>query len=766
MTASSDWRPFFGHETPYDIQADGIEAAIATGREGGYLALEGACGTGKTMLSLTAGLALVRDPDTDFERVLVLTSVKQQLRQFESDLEAINTGLGSEEQISGLTLVGKADLCPYVRGSTGELDETTVYDGCERLRETTRAITDDRPAGDLVAAAQRQQSRDLTVAETLAPYDRHLPADGDGTAFCPFYARYLEALPEEGDRTEAVPFETDGTGLLDTEALIGRSVEHGTCPHSMLTALVETSEVVIGNYYHAFDPLTARTITGGIIDETTYLVCDEAHMLEPRVRDLLGDTLGEGTVQRAVGELDRVRQPLRAGDATEGVDAAAVRAELETTDHGLADLDRAVRFLRGMRETIDDIVTDHLADEHPNWRADPPETVEIPLRDPSTPETDAVSEWAGEIGTFGDVSDICRTVDRVLDTIDEEENADRAVPTVARVLESWGDRDHERFFRSIRLRERASPAAGDDWRDTYRGQLHLHNCVPGDAIGERLAEFGGGILMSATLRPMDVFATVTGLDHLAETADRPVETRRYGLQFPPSNRASFAVSAPKFTYSNRGDPDRSRDLETAGGRDVRAVYADAIRTVASVPGNVLVCMPSYREAAWASEVLEPIDKPVLLDAASDEATTDRLKQSFFAGSAKVLVTSLRGTLTEGVDYSGDRLAAAVVCGVPIVDTASPRTEAIRTAYDRTFGEAAADVGFEYALAIPAVRKARQAIGRVIRGQEDVGVRVLVDERYARESWDSLSEYVPDEFETVTPDLLSVGLERFWDRQKL
>jgi DNA excision repair protein ERCC-2 len=121
---------------------------------------------------------------------------------------------------------------------------------------------------------------------------------------------------------------------------------------------------------------------------------------------------------------------------------------------------------------------------------------------------------------------------------------------------------------------------------------------------------------------------------------------------------------------------------------------------------------------------------------------------------------MRGTLTEGVDYRGDRLAAAVVCGVPIVDTSSPRTRAVRTAYDRRFGD-----GFRYALAVPAVRKARQAVGRVIRGPEEVGVRVLLDERYARDSWDSVRDLLgPDraEFQPVSPDMLGVGLDRFAD----
>ena len=172
-------------------------------------------------------------------------------------------------------------------------------------------------------------------------------------------------------------------------------------------------------------------------------------------------------------------------------------------------------------------------------------------------------------------------------------------------------------------------------------------------------------------------------------------------------------------------------------------------------------MPSYAEAAWMAATLRTtVDKPVLLDESSDDAVTESLKAEFFGGDGKVLATSLRGTLTEGVDYRGDRLRAAVVCGVPIVNTASPRTRAVQTAYERVFGD-----GFRYALTVPAVRKARQAVGRVIRGPEETGVRVFVDERYARDSWDSVRGLIPDHegFRPVSPDMLSLGLERFWDR---
>ncbi|MFW5974281.1 MAG: hypothetical protein ACOCPZ_02740, partial [Natrialbaceae archaeon] len=60
---SPGWERFFGFESPYENQADAIEAAIETVRAEGYLAMEGPCGTGKTMAALTAAAYLLRETD-------------------------------------------------------------------------------------------------------------------------------------------------------------------------------------------------------------------------------------------------------------------------------------------------------------------------------------------------------------------------------------------------------------------------------------------------------------------------------------------------------------------------------------------------------------------------------------------------------------------------------------------------------------------------------------------------------------------------------
>jgi DNA excision repair protein ERCC-2 len=773
------WQEVFGHAEPYPEQADGIDAAVETADDDGFLVVEGACGTGKTMLALTAGIDRVRDPDSKYERVVVLTSVKQQLRQFEADLRTINENLPDDwSPVSALTLVGKADVCPYSRQRAGGITPESVYDRCEGLRERTRNVTGEGGATAAATLVSEAQSVQTGLADSGAsgaspdyleaggeptPYTPEMP-EFDGVEYCPFYAQYLDDLPDDGDPAEAVPFAFDDLGLIDTEDLVRLSAGHGTCPHSMMGVLLGEVEVVVANYYHAFDPTTVGSFTGALVDDESFLVCDEAHMLEPRVRDLVGDALADTSLRDAESELTRVIQPVEFDDAgkestgTQTADADLVRGELSEADVTLAEVKETRQFVRDLREELDRRVTAHLDTVQPDWRADlrSLDDAELPLRDPEVPGEDEITEWAREAGydagTWVRAQVVGTVVGRILNEAADEDKR-RAAPAVGRVLGAWFERDHESFFRQLELeRTWDETEPPDSWRRAFNARLALHNCVPGDAIAERLAEFGGGVLMSATLEPLDVFRTVTGLDDL-EAQGRPVATRTYGLGFPESNRESFAVDAPKFTYQNRGAP--GEPTET------RRVHAESVALVARSPGNVLVGMPSYAEAEWiAGELRNRLDKPVLLDEASDDGATERLKSEFFADEGKVLVTSLRGTLTEGVDYRGDRLSAAVVCGVPIINTASPLTKAVRTAYDRAFGD-----GFETALTVPAVRKARQAVGRVIRGTDEVGVRVLVDARYARESWNSVRGYLPEtereEFQPVSPDMLELGLSRFW-----
>ncbi|MFQ3293709.1 MAG: DNA excision repair protein ERCC-2, partial [Natrialbaceae archaeon] len=479
MTAEEDWREVFGHQEPYKPQVDGIETAVETAQDRGFTVLEGACGTGKTMLALTAGIHLVRDPDSDFERVLVLTSVKQQLRQFEADLRTINANLSEEwSPVSGLTLVGKADVCPYNREGAGGIDDGNVYNRCETLREHTRDVTGEGGSTTAQALTGRARSQQVGLADSgrggnqasyletanePTPYPPEMPEYEDGgtsTEYCPFYAGFLEALPEDGDPVEAVPFDFEDAGLIEPDDLVAQSAGHGTCPHSIMGALLPHVEVVVGNYYHAFDPTTTAAFTAPLLDDETFVICDEAHMLEPRVRDLVSDGMADASLRDAEAELSRVIQPLAfegRGDRVEAsADADLIRAELAEVDVSRDDLEAVQSLIQDLREELDRRVTAFLDREHEGWRADLAalDNEEIPLRDPERPQPDAITEWGDREGHTEEIwrraEAVGRIVARILDAADDEEKQ-RAIPGVGRTLAAWRAMDHETFFREIEL---------------------------------------------------------------------------------------------------------------------------------------------------------------------------------------------------------------------------------------------------------------------------------------------------------------------------
>ncbi|MFW6449157.1 MAG: ATP-dependent DNA helicase [Halobacteriota archaeon] len=736
----SGWRAVFGHAEPYPNQAEGIELVLDTARDGGFVALEGACGTGKTMLSLTAGIHAIRDPALPFDRLFVVTSVKQQLRQFEDDIERIGRSLAGEAPTS-MTLVGKADVCPYHLTGTGGMTSSGLYERCENLRERTRELVAGGRAAEALAGAAVVDDG-LRVGDEVAPYPGAMPTTGGPsgeTEYCPFYAQYLADAGPETAGAEAVPI--DPTEHLRPEALVDGGVRAGSCPHSLMGALIEEAEVVVGNYYHAFDPRTVAAFTGPLVDDRTLFVCDEAHMLEERVRELASSSVALTTLERSRDELATV---IEVAKGRRGDDARSVaRGALEEAGIDRTELSVVHGFLGAVLHAVEAIL-----EGEGNTSAGT-----VPLRDPETVAVDALTERVLEAGygrgTWLEAERVAPVVEYVLNAVDGEERW-RATPTAGRFLAEWIERDHEAYFRTVALEARERAVEADGWRATLRARLQLHNCVPADHIASVLERFGGGVLMSATLAPMEDFVAVSGLERL-EAAGRPVVTRRFGLPFPERNRLSLVVDAPKFTYRNRGAPGEETPT--------RSVYAEAIAGVARSPGNVLVGMPSYAEARWAAAALEDrLDREVLLDRPSDRSETDALKAHFFAGDPKVLVTSLRGTLTEGVDYAGDRLAAAAIVGVPIVNTSDPVTRATQTAYEERLGD-----GFDRALVVPAVRKARQALGRVIRGPEEVGVRALIDERYGRSRWDGVRGHLPDaaEFDRVDPTDVEARVRSFW-----
>jgi DNA excision repair protein ERCC-2 len=795
-SASVDWRELFGFAEPYDNQADAIESALQVGRANGYLAMEGPCGTGKTMAALTAGAALIREGE--YDRIVAVTPVKQQLRQFVDDLRTMNAGL--EDPLNGISLVGKRDLCPYGREGAFPEDAST-HDRCEDLRENTaRLVESDRKSDEraVASAAMGGESEDIwwdpqkgsdlakharpdgpgqqTFENTLetagakSPYRKSQPsapesmAEGDETPlYCPFEADWFAR-----NKGSPVDFSVGESHVVTADDYLPAATERGTCPHRVMGVLLEEADVVVGNYNHLFDP-DSRPLLESVLDENTFVVVDEAHRLEERVRDLLSKRVGRATLKRARNDCDQLLA--RARQTAEH--KQQVRDVLASHEVPLDAVERARDFYADVLTWLEERVAEYLTEEFgPEWRAGntdvlPDRTLEVPLRDPEAVEQDDLTAWAEREGYTGDLWRSLSAVGlAVEDTIDELGLTRTPVCTaVGAIMAHWWEADHASYLREIELEYSTADERSVErpWQTQYTAGLVCFECMPGESLREVFEGLGGGVLMSATLEPLDVFSEVAGLEALRQ-ADRPVVERTYKLPFPEENRASWTVDATPFTAHNRGDPEENTNPET--WNQTRDEYAHVLRTLARSPGNVLIAMPNYREARWAGDYLETVvEKSVLVDESSANEETERRKQQFFRGDGKVLVTSTRGTLTEGVDYDGEKLHCVAVVGVPLVNIGSPRVRAVRRAYADAFGEESA---FEYALTVPAVRRARQAIGRVIRGVDEVGVRAFVGRRFTAGARHSVHSYLSpgerEEFVRLTPEFLGGQLESFWNGQ--
>ena len=98
-------------------------------------------------------------------------------------------------------------------------------------------------------------------------------------------------------------------------------------------------------------------------------------------------------------------------------------------------------------------------------------------------------------------------------------------------------------------------------------------------------------------------------------------------------------------------------------------------------------------------------------------------EKFQPGSRVVGLAVIGGIFAEGVDLPGERLMAVTVVGTGLPRLSLER-DLLRGHFEKTRGR-----GFDYAYRIPGMQRVQQAVGRLIRTEEDSGSALLIDERF-------------------------------------
>jgi len=267
---------------------------------------------------------------------------------------------------------------------------------------------------------------------------------------------------------------------------------------------------------------------------------------------------------------------------------------------------------------------------------------------------------------------------------------------------------------------------------------------PSAMLDAALSKGVSAVMFSATLSPMEYYADVCGM----------ADAGRLELPSPyeEENLCLITVDSVGTRYSQR--------------KASAAQVAELIAAVTeSRAGNYIVYFPSY---SYMTAVLRqylrlsPGGSTIMQKQGMSLGERDRFLKAFARAEARgeplVAFCVLGGIFAEGIDLRGEKLIGSIIVGIGLPGLSSELN--ILTEYY----DAVRESGKEYAYTYPAMNKILQAAGRVIRSEEDRGVVVLIDDRYADPGIQRLfpahwhrMQYTGDAYS------LSAILERFWEK---
>lgn len=301
-----------------------------------------------------------------------------------------------------------------------------------------------------------------------------------------------------------------------------------------------------------------------------------------------------------------------------------------------------------------------------------------------------------------------------------------AIPAIAEFLARWRDQD-EGILRLV--------VPGHEGKFAFR---LMDPSVLSKPVFDRVH---ASLLMSGTLFPAEMYADVLGIAHARRVM------RTYGSPFPRSNRLLLVHPSLTTLYAKR----------SAEMHDLIAQEIASITT--AVSGNVAAFFPSYELLAEAHVRIRDwrIRKRILVERpdwtkAQRDGALEALRLARVDGGALLLGVQ-GGSLSEGVDYEHNLLAAVVVVGLPL-SPPNVEVEALKDYYCRKFGFAK---GYDYAYVYPAVNKVLQAAGRPIRSERDRAAIILLEGRILEPRY---ARCLPPDFVPTPSEATAAEIHRF------
>lgn len=269
-------------------------------------------------------------------------------------------------------------------------------------------------------------------------------------------------------------------------------------------------------------------------------------------------------------------------------------------------------------------------------------------------------------------------------------------------------------------------------------------CLDPSIVSRKIfSQVHSAILMSGTLTPMKMYADILGLSE-----ERTI-LKEYSSPFPKHNRLNLIVPTVTTKFG-----DRKFD-------EFQKISQEVAKIVNNVPGNSVVFFPSFGVLNQVYSFLpELISREMLVQREKmNSFDLSQLIQRFRnAGNAfgSVLLAVSGGSISEGIDLPGNQLLCALIVGIPLQEM-DLELKCLIDYYDDKF-----HAGWKYGYIFPAMNKAIQASGRVIRNESDEGITVFLDKRY---EWENYKNCFPKDFSSISTKEPEKYVKLFWENAK-
>ncbi len=277
--------------------------------------------------------------------------------------------------------------------------------------------------------------------------------------------------------------------------------------------------------------------------------------------------------------------------------------------------------------------------------------------------------------------------------------------------------------------------------------LEIWDMRSAEVLKDRWEEFKGCVFCSGTLKPIKAFATTAGLQEAKSISVGSFYDSRKIVSFIPSNLT---------TKGKTLDDDMARR------------YVDSLSEFSEkIDSNVAAFSSSYRiQRRLIEEGLkdriedqgrEFYQEKKGMDGNLARDILDDFKRETQNGGQGFLCATSTGRFAEGTDFPGEELEGIFLVGIPF-DRMSPRTELYLDYYKENYGS---EKGMYYGYIVPALRRASQALGRLLRSREDPGIFVCGDERYGdRRFFRLLPDYIKNNSKATKYGRIGEDIE-FW-----